>query len=166
MARDATEAMSIVSSHPVDLVLCDIKMPGINGLELVRQIHEVEPDLPCIVITGYSTAENSIEALRAGAFWYLEKPFEQERLDVIRRLVDQAIEHGRLKAENRALHSQLQSRYKFDNIVGKSQALQHVLRLSKKSPTPTARFSLPANPVPEKNSSPAPCTTTAPAPTA
>ncbi|MFB0976244.1 MAG: sigma-54 dependent transcriptional regulator [Myxococcota bacterium] len=132
MARDATEAMGIVSSHPVDLVLCDIKMPGINGLELVRQIHEVEPDLPCIVITGYSTAENSIEALRAGAFWYLEKPFEQERLDVIRRLVDQAIEHGRLKAENRALHSQLQSRYKFDNIVGKSQALQRVLSVVEK----------------------------------
>ena len=132
MARDATEAMGIVSSHPVDLVLCDIKMPGINGLELVRQIHEVEPDLPCIVITGYSSAENSIEALRAGAFWYLEKPFEQERLDVIRRLVDQAIEHGRLKAENRALQSQLRSRYKFDNIVGKSQALQRVLAVVEK----------------------------------
>ena len=132
MARDATEAMGIVSSQPVDLVLCDIKMPGINGLELVRQIHEVEPDLPCIVITGYSSAENSIEALRAGAFWYLEKPFEQERLDVVRRLVDQAIEHGRLKAENRALHSQLRSRYKFDNIIGKSQALQQVLSVIEK----------------------------------
>lgn len=132
MARDATEAMGIVSSQPVDLVLCDIKMPGINGLELVRQIHDVEPDLPCIVITGYSSAENSIEALRAGAFWYLEKPFEQERLDVVRRLVDQAIEHGRLKTENRALHSQLRSRYKFDNIIGKSQALQEVLSVVEK----------------------------------
>ncbi|MCH7599479.1 MAG: sigma-54-dependent Fis family transcriptional regulator [Myxococcales bacterium] len=132
MARDATEAMGIVSSQPVDLVLCDIKMPGINGLELVRQIHDVEPDLPCIVITGYSSAENSIEALRAGAFWYLEKPFEQERLDVVRRLVDQAIEHGRLKTENRALHSQLRSRYKFDNIIGKSQALQEVLSIVEK----------------------------------
>ena len=132
MARDATEAMGIVSSQPVDLVLCDIKMPGINGLELVRQIHDVEPDLPCIVITGYSSAENSIEALRAGAFWYLEKPFEQERLDVVRRLVDQAIEHGRLKTENRVLHSQLRSRYKFDNIIGKSQALQEVLSIVEK----------------------------------
>ncbi|MCP4039099.1 MAG: sigma-54-dependent Fis family transcriptional regulator [bacterium] len=129
MARDASEAIGIVSSQPVDLVLCDIKMPGINGLELVRRIHEIEPDLPCIVITGYGTPENSIEALRAGAFWYLEKPFEQERLDVIRRLVDQAIEHGRLKAENRALHTQLRARYKFDNIVGKSHALQEVLTI-------------------------------------
>ncbi len=132
MARDGAEAMGIVSSQPVDLVLCDIKMPGINGLELVRQIHEIEPDLPCIVITGYSSAENSIEALRAGAFWYLEKPFEQERLDVVRRLVDQAIEHGRLKAENRVLHSQLRARYKFDNIVGKSDALQQVLTIVEK----------------------------------
>ncbi|MBW2389733.1 MAG: sigma-54-dependent Fis family transcriptional regulator, partial [Deltaproteobacteria bacterium] len=131
-ARDGAEAMGIVSSQPIDLVLCDIKMPGINGLELVRQIHEIEPDLPCIVITGYGTAEQSIDALRAGAFWYLEKPFEQERLDVVRRLVDQAIEHGRLKAENRALHSQLRGNYKFDNIIGKSQELQRVLSMVEK----------------------------------
>jgi DNA-binding NtrC family response regulator len=131
-ARDASEALAIVSSQPVDLVLCDVKMPGINGLELVRQIRDITPDLPCIVITGYSSAENSVEALRAGAFWYLEKPFEQERLDVIRRLVEQAIEHGRLKAENRMLHSQLRSKYKFDSIIGKSAELQKVLAVVEK----------------------------------
>ena len=131
-ARDASEAIGIVSSQPVDLVLCDVKMPGINGLELVRQIHDLEPDLPCIVITGYGSAEASVDALRAGAFWYLEKPFEQERLDVVRRLVEQAIEHGRLKAENRMLHSALRSRYKFDNIIGKSSALMHVLSVVEK----------------------------------
>ncbi|MCG8592233.1 MAG: response regulator, partial [Proteobacteria bacterium] len=131
-ARDASEAMGVVSSHPVDLVLCDVKMPGINGLELVRQIHEVQPDLPCIVITGYGSPENSVEALRAGAFWYLEKPFDQGHLDVVRRLVDQAIEHGRLKAENRILQSQLRSKYKFENIVGKSPSLQSVLEIVEK----------------------------------
>ncbi len=78
-ARDASEAIAVVASEPLDLVLCDYKMPGINGLELIRQIHELEPDLPCIVITGYSTPENSVEALRAGAHWYLEKPFEHEQ---------------------------------------------------------------------------------------
>jgi len=132
MARDAGEAVAIVSSQPVDLVLCDVKMPGINGLELVRQIHDLSPDLPCIVITGYSSAENSVEALRAGAFWYLAKPFEQERMDVIRRLVDQAIEHGRLKTENRMLQSQLRSKYKFDSIIGKSGALQRTLSVVEK----------------------------------
>ena len=136
MARDATEALAAVveaaSNAPFDLVLCDVKMPGINGLELVRQIHEFQPDLPCIVITGFGSAEASIDALRAGAFWYLEKPFEQERLDVVRRLVEQAIEHGQLKAENRRLQTALESKYKFDNIIGKSGPLMHVLSLVEK----------------------------------
>ncbi len=55
-ARDASEAMQLVTQEPVELVLCDVKMPGISGLELVRQIREVQPDLPCIVITGYGGA--------------------------------------------------------------------------------------------------------------
>jgi DNA-binding NtrC family response regulator len=126
-APDATEALKIVSSEPVELVLADVRMPGLSGLELVRQIHEFAPDLPCIVITGYGGADQSVEALRAGAFWYLEKPFEQARLDVIRRLVEQAIEVGRLRAENRILQSQLRSRYRFENIVGNSAALRAVL---------------------------------------
>ena len=121
--------MSLVSGEPVDLVLADIRMPGINGLELVRQIHEINPDLPCIVITGFGSPENSVEALQAGAYWYLEKPFDQGNLDVVRRLVEQAIEHGRLKAENRILHSQLRSKYQFENIVGTSPALRGVLDL-------------------------------------
>jgi len=132
MARDAHEALNVVRSQHVDLVLCDVKMPGINGLELVRQIHELYPDLPCIVITGYGGAENSVEALRAGAYWYLEKPFDQDHLDVVRRLVDQAIEHGRLKAENRSLHNELRSKYKFDNIIGRSSGLQQVLSIVEK----------------------------------
>jgi DNA-binding NtrC family response regulator len=128
-ARDAAEAMAIVSAEPLDLVLCDIRMPGISGLELVRQIRDVDPDLPCIVVTGYGSAEQSIEALHAGAFWYLEKPFEQRSLDVVRKLVDQAIEHRRLRSENRLLQSQLRSRYRFDNVVGQSAALRGVLDL-------------------------------------
>jgi DNA-binding NtrC family response regulator len=126
-ARDASEAMALVASEPFDLVLCDVKMPGISGLELVRQIHDVDPDLPCIVVTGYGSAESSVEALHAGAFWYLEKPFDQGPLDVVRRLVEQAIEHGRLKSENRLLQTQLRSRYRFDQIVGNAPGLQRVL---------------------------------------
>jgi DNA-binding NtrC family response regulator len=126
-ARDANEAMQRVTREPLDLVLCDVKMPGISGLELVRQIREHEPDLPCIVITGYGGAEASLEALHAGAYWYLEKPVEPAHHDVLRRLAGQAIEHGRLKTENRLLHSQLQGRYRFENLIGSSPALQRVL---------------------------------------
>jgi DNA-binding NtrC family response regulator len=128
-ARDAGEAMQLVTHEPVDLVLCDVKMPGISGLELVRQVREVQPDLPCIVITGYGGAEASLEALRAGAYWYLEKPVEPAHHDVLRRLAAQAIEHGRLKAENRLLQRQLQGRYRFENVVGSSAALRRVLEV-------------------------------------
>jgi len=93
----------------------------------VRQVHEFAPDLPCIVITGYGSPESSVEALKAGAYWYLEKPFDQGHLDVVRRLVEQAIEHGRLKSENRLLQGQLRSKYRFENIIGSSAALRHVL---------------------------------------
>ncbi len=131
-ARNAAEAMTVVTTNPVDLVLCDVKMPGISGLELVRQIRDIHPDLPCIVVTGYGSAESSLDALRAGAFWYLEKPFDQARLDVVRRLVEQAIEHGRLKTENRILQSQLHQRYRFERIVGGSPALRRVLDVVEK----------------------------------
>ncbi len=126
-ARDATEALTLIAQGDFDLVLADIRMPGLNGLELVRQVHEIDPDLPCIVVTGFGSPESSVDALRAGAFWYLEKPFEQGHLDVVRRLVEQAIEHGRLKAENRALQSELRTKYRFENIIGHSGALREVL---------------------------------------
>jgi DNA-binding NtrC family response regulator len=124
--------MEIVSGRHLDLVLCDVKMPGVNGIELVRQIKDYDADLPCIVMTGYGTPENSVEALRAGAFWYLEKPFEQGNLDAVRRLVEQAIEHGRLKTENRQLQNQLRMRYRFENIVGHSPGLRQVLEMVEK----------------------------------
>jgi DNA-binding NtrC family response regulator len=126
-ARDATEALTAISEQGFDLVLVDLRMPGLNGIELVRQIRDVNPDLPCIMVTGFGSPESSVDALRAGAFWYLEKPFDQSNLDVIRRLVDQAIEVGRLRAENRILHSQLRSRYRFENIIGTSAALRGAL---------------------------------------
>ena len=128
-ARDASEAMQLVTQGPIDLVLCDVKMPGISGLELVRQIREIHPDLPCIVITGYGGAEASLEALRAGAYWFLEKPVEPAHHDVLRRLAAQAIEHGRLKAENRLLQRQLHGRYHHQNLIGASPALRRVLDL-------------------------------------
>jgi len=131
-ARDAAEALAVVSSQPPNLVLADVRMPGISGLELVRQIRDLEPDLPCIVITGYGSPEHSVDALRAGAFWYLEKPFDQANLDVVRGLVELAIEHGRLKVENRLMKTQMRSRHRIENMVGQSGPWQQVLEYVRK----------------------------------
>ena len=84
------------------------------------------------MLTGHGGAETSVEAMQAGAFWYLEKPFEQGNLDAVKRLVEQAIEHGRLKAENRQLQNQLRMRYRFENIVGHSPGLRQVLETVEK----------------------------------
>ena len=126
-AADAREALAQVTESHFDLVLADLRMPGLDGLQLVGEIQAIRPDLPCIIVTGFGSPESSVEALRSGAFWYLEKPFEQSNLDVVRRLVDQAIEHGRLKAENRSLQGELRFRYRFESIVGTSAALRALL---------------------------------------
>jgi DNA-binding NtrC family response regulator len=126
-ARNATEALEQVASEPIELVLVDVQMPGINGLELVRQIHDVAPDLPCIVMTGHGGLEMSAEALQAGAFWYLDKASDMSKMAPIRRLVESAIELGHLKTENRRLQGELRRKYRFENIVGSSQVLRGVL---------------------------------------
>jgi DNA-binding NtrC family response regulator len=131
-ACDGREGMDAVNSEQLDLVLVDINLPGINGIEVVRQIKEIDASLPCIVITGQGSAEYSLEALRAGAHWYLDKHFEQGNPDPIRRLVEQAVEHKRLKVENRLLQTQLRSQYGFGNIVGNSPALQESLEIVRK----------------------------------
>ncbi len=131
-ANDGKDAVSVVASQPVDLVITDVNMPGMDGIELVRQIHDLVPDLPCIVVTGQSTQKKSIEALRAGAYWFLDKSADQDQHEAIRRLVDQAINHRRLKNENRNLKKQLGSRHKLDRIIGKSAALHKVLTLVEK----------------------------------
>ncbi len=131
-ACDGLEGMKAVNSEQLDLVLVDVNLPGINGIEVVRQIQEIDNTLPCIVITGQGSAEYSLEALKAGAHWYLDKHFEQGNPDPIRRLVEQAVEHKRLKVENRLLHTQLRSQYGFGNIVGNSPALQESLDIVRK----------------------------------
>jgi DNA-binding NtrC family response regulator len=131
-ACDGREGMDAVNAEQLDLVLVDVNLPGINGIEVVRQIQEIDSSLPCIVITGQGSAEYSLEALKAGAHWYLDKHFEQGNPDPIRRLVEQAVEHKRLKVENRLLQTQLRSQYGFGNIVGNSPSLQESLEIVRK----------------------------------
>jgi DNA-binding NtrC family response regulator len=127
LAADGNEALAQAGEGGLDLVLCDIKMPGCSGIEVVESLAKNHPDLPCIVVTGYGSAAQSLDALRVGAFWYLEKPFDGASLDVVRCLVDQAIEHGRLRAENRHLHRELRTRHAFGSVVGASASFRRVL---------------------------------------
>lgn len=119
----AKEALELISADSYDLVVTDIQMPEMDGLELLREIKEFDPSLPIVVMTAYGTVENAVEALRNGAFDYLTKPFET---DEVRLAVAKALEHKRLVAENRYLQQELDERYQFSGIVGNSPLMAEV----------------------------------------
>ncbi len=126
-AASGEEALRLVGSEQFDLVITDIKMAGMSGLELLHELKAFDPALPIIVITAYGTVESAVQALRAGAYDYITKPFEN---DEIKLTVAKAFERERLLAENRYLHQELEGRYAFSGIVGKSLAMQEVFEIS------------------------------------
>ncbi|PLX80929.1 MAG: DNA-binding response regulator [Desulfuromonas sp.] len=121
------EAMQQVAHDEFDLVITDMKMPGMDGLQLLAELKGFDPQLPIIVMTAYGTVESAVQALRSGAYDFITKPFET---DAIRMTVSKALEHERLLAENRYLHEELEGRYSVSGIVGKSQAMQDVFDVS------------------------------------
>jgi DNA-binding NtrC family response regulator len=121
---DPVEAMRRFDPAAWDAVVTDIKMPGMDGLEVLQRIKDKSPLLPVIVITAFATVEMSIQALRVGAYDMLTKPFEPEELTY---RVKNAIKQNDLLIENRQLHDELSGRFKFDQIIGHSQALRELL---------------------------------------
>jgi len=107
-----------------DIVITDIKMPGMDGLEVLQRIKEKQPQIPVIMITAYATVEMSIQALRRGAYDMLTKPFEPEEL--LYR-VKNALTHTELIEENRELKEELAGKFRFENIIGASEGLKEVL---------------------------------------
>ena len=112
-----------------DLVVSDIKMPGMDGIELLQRIKEKEPGVPVVMITAFATVETSIQALRRGAYDMLTKPFEPEEL--LYR-VKNALSQRQLQTENRELKAELAGKFRFDAIIGASQGLKSVLERAEK----------------------------------
>src|SRR3990167_9524511 len=104
VAADGEEALHILQTETLDLALVDLVMPKIDGIELIRRLKQHDPNIVAIVLTGFGTITSAVEAMRAGAYHYLTKPFE---LDDIASLVATALEHKNLKEENRLLRQQL-----------------------------------------------------------
>ncbi|HAD04302.1 MAG TPA: DNA-binding response regulator, partial [Desulfuromonas sp.] len=121
------EALRLVQSEIFELILTDIKMPGMDGLELLAEIKAFDPALPVLAMTAYGTVENAVQALRAGAYDYLTKPFET---DEIKLTVAKALERQHLLEENRYLHQELEERYRFTGIVGSSPGMARVFEMA------------------------------------
>ena len=117
------EALSLLSIKSYDVIITDLFLPGVSGIDILK--HVKENSLPCnvILITGNASAETAVKAMKEGAFDYITKPVNFDKLKV---LVAKAIEKSRLVAENLYLRQQLRGKYKFDNIIGNSPAIQPV----------------------------------------
>jgi len=120
---NAEQALEIVKSTDLDLVITDMKMSPMDGIELLREIKAVYPDLPVIMMTAYGTVEKAVEAMQLGAFNFILKPFQNETL---KQVVEKAVRSYRLLKENQQLVNALETRYSFDNIIGKSKPMQGV----------------------------------------
>ena len=117
------EALPAVERAEFDAIVTDLRMPGIDGLEGLKRFKAKVPDLPVILVTAFATVETAIEAMKAGAFDYLKKPFEPEELELV---VARAAEHARLKRDNARLREQLTGASGAHGIVGQSQAIRDV----------------------------------------
>jgi len=121
-----TEAVEALSRTTYTLALVDLMMPGMSGLDFLREVRRLSPDTLVVIMTAYATIQTAVEAMRSGAFDYLQKPFTNEEA---RRHVDRALQHFQLQQENRNLRDQLVSRYGMTNIVGVSKPMQEVFRV-------------------------------------
>jgi DNA-binding NtrC family response regulator len=125
-ARTGEEALLIAEREPIDLVLLDLMLPGMSGMEVLKQLRSRDPEQVVIVVTAYSSIESAIEAMRVGAFHYIPKPFKNEEVLLTIR---KGLEQRRLTSENRSLKQELEKRYGLDKIIGKSAPMQQVFDL-------------------------------------
>jgi two-component system NtrC family response regulator len=124
VAADVPEALEMLEKEARDLVITDLNLPGISGLELVKQVRLEYPGTSVIVVTAYGTIETAVEAMKTGAYDYVSKPVHPDEL---RALVNRALERQRLIEEVRVLRSSLNQKYGFENIIGRSASLLEVL---------------------------------------
>ncbi len=123
-AQDAEAGLSLLRKDRIDLVITDLKLPGMDGLEFLQAVKRVNASIPVIVMTAYGTVETAVEAMKAGATDYVLKPFSLEEMKLI---VGKELDVHRLREENRSLREALGHRYEFKNIIGRSAKMQEVL---------------------------------------
>jgi len=128
ISSNGEEALEKHSSQSFDLILLDLLMPGIDGIEVLKKLRNLDPYSVIIIITAYASIESAIEAMKAGAFDYVQKPFNHDELLLT---IKRAIAHKRLQEENLRLKDELQKKFRFENIIGKSQVMHNVFEIIK-----------------------------------
>ncbi len=126
IAANAQDALDYLERHHVDLMITDLKMPGLSGLELLERVKAKDPTMEVIVITAHGTVETAVEAMRKGAFDYQTKPI---RLDELKLVIQRALHSQHLARENEELHKVVEERYGFQNIIGRSSEMENIFQI-------------------------------------
>src|SRR5512134_3157833 len=125
-ASSGSEGIEKIEKERFDVILTDLMLPGADGIEILRTVKKIHSDAEVVLMTGYGTVDSAIEAMRAGAFHFLTKPFRAEE---VLHLVDKAFDRRQLTRENRFLKAEARGRYQIEGIVGASAAIQEVVSL-------------------------------------
>ncbi len=125
LANSSDIALGVISEEPVDVVLTDINMPGMDGISLLRKIKETDPAITVMIMTAYGTIERAVEAIKAGAYDFIQKPFDEERL---LHLLRKGFERNRLVRENERLMQKVCESEPFSHMVGKSAPMQKTFK--------------------------------------
>jgi two-component system response regulator HydG len=123
-ADDGAQAVKRVRERPYDLILMDVRMAELSGIEALKQIKDYNPAIPILIMTAYSSVDTAVEALKAGAYDYLTKPLD---FDVLKLSLERALEHIGLKEENKFLKDKLSADYNLKNIIGKSNSMKKLI---------------------------------------
>jgi DNA-binding NtrC family response regulator len=124
-ARDGEEAINTFNTESIQMVITDLKLPRIGGMDVLKHIKDTRPEVPVIVITAFGSIDNAVEAIHQGAFDYVTKPFTEDKL---RSCVKKAMEISRLTSEVNYLRREIEGKYTFDNIIGNSAEICELLR--------------------------------------
>lgn len=125
-ANNGFDGLAAINQNDYDVIILDIKMPKMNGMEVLQRVKESHPDIDVIMITGLHEIETAVQAMKLGALDYLPKPFDPEELEIV---VGRAFEHRQLLHDHLSLKSEVNAKYRFENIIGSSPEMQNVYRL-------------------------------------
>lgn len=126
---DGPQGIEAAKSTVFHLYMIDLRLPGMSGIDVLREIRKINSDAVCVVLTGFGTVELAVNAMKAGAFDFISKPFQ---VGLVMAIVKNGIEHHRLRHENVFLQKTVHEKYQFDNIIGKSANMQTVYELIEK----------------------------------
>jgi two-component system, NtrC family, response regulator PilR len=129
MAENGTSALKAVQSEIFDLVISDIKMPGLDGIDVLKTTKDISPETIVIMITAFATTETAIEAMKLGAYDYIIKPF---KIDELKLIINNSLEKRHLRKENILLKREIEARAGFVNFIGKSESMQKIFALIQK----------------------------------